>query len=399
MQTQNRRRDNLLGEAPPLPLNIELCNLLQDSYYSKCKLRASYQRQISWSKNQMNDFIEHIMNNGLVPPITQYKLSNEEKEGENTGIQYEIVDGQHRLFTLKAFYDATFQECAHIKNKFIVYWNYQHNQHIFYRNTQDVQDWCVKYGKHPYFLTTDEKEHFDSFMINITRINNPIEFNKRKQIFTSMQKGVPVRNSDLLKNKTGSTFITFICENYYEEMMNDTFLQHCTKHAPKYWVNWSCRCFFLWKATKKTTNEQQMKDAVIAFSTTDNKIGRTIQSNSEQSQVKFNPSNDDLSNFDDSFRAFILFLKDINIRDVTFNPTQIFALFYCSCTSQMNDIISHMFPFSQRGISKKDVWESNTDLVARQDYFKECVEQIKEYYPSPPMVPEEAEDYYEIREF
>jgi len=412
MQTQIRQRNNLLGETRPENVNVQISHLLLDSDYLKYNLRPVYQRHIRWSKNAMNDFIGNIMNNGLVPPIIQYKLSNEEKVGKNQGKSYEIVDGQHRLFTLKAFYDATYKNCPHIKNNFIVYWNYEPDMPVFYKDTRDVQSWCLKYGKVPSFLTDDEKEYFDSFIINIIRINSQIDINKRREMFMSMQKGIPVRNSDLLKNKTDCKFIAFINENNYEEMMNDTFLQHCTKNAINYWVNWSCRCFFLWKATTKTNNEQQIKDACIAFSTTDNTIGKRIMSNSNQNpQTRFNPSDNDLDNFDDAFRSFISFLQNENIQDIKFNPTQIFALFYRSCLRDINEIISHMYPFSQRGISKNNVWESNTDSETRKEYFKECVEQIKEYYPPPPMLHEEAhipmptmlheeaEDYYEIREF
>ena len=80
---------------------------------------------------------------------------------------------------------------------------------------------------------------------------------------------------------------------------------------------------------------------------------------------------------------------------IILTTTTLYTTIFFICTSMMN------------------VWESNTDSETRKEYFKECVKDIKDYYPPPPMLHEEdhipipmptmlheeAEDYYEIREF
>ena len=407
--TPSRRRNNLLGQTRPDYSPIQFQNLLLDSNYSKINLRPIYQRNIRWPTNQMNDFIGTVMNNGFVPPIIQYKLSNDEKIGKNEGKDYEIIDGQHRLFTLKAFFDAKIQKCPHIKKEFIVHWNYE-NIPVFYKETEEVKEWCADNGLTPQYLTEDEQTYFKTFTINITTIETLINLDDRREIFLSLQKGIPVRNGDLLKNKTtDSSFIRYIGENNYEENMCNVFLKHCSKYAPKYWVNWCCRLLFMYYEFYSEYNKKKesfgddlndlsnqgifkmilndgVKQAAIAFTTKDPTYNSFIMKNKEKE--KLNPSDDFLNKFDEVFQSFISFLNDLD-EDIQFNPTQIFALFYCLCHNNINEqiLISHMSIFSKQGKTKiqRNMWESNTDREIRKDYFKECFNQImswKEYAPN-----------------
>ncbi len=371
-----RLRKNLLGENEPHTIQKEIRDLVSCDYYDSIILRPKYQRHIRWSKDAMNDFIETIMNNGLIPGITIYKLHFSERTEANRGKNYEVVDGQHRLFTMKAFFDATFQECPHIKKPFIVYWNYEPNMPVFFKDTPDVQQWCHDNGKTPYFLPEELVNHFLHRSLSITTINSSMSLDDRRENFMSLQKGIPVRNSDLLKNKVDCKLIAFMCEDHYEDIMLNDFLGHCTKNAPKYWVNWTVRCFLLYRAFReKRDNDKYSAD--MAFTTTDKSIDKWIKNNN-----KFvNPDDNILFEFDDTFKSFVLFLRNDKLNNVKLNPTQLFALFYWFCFSEgtVNEsVLSNMTFFAKDGNNKikRNMWESNTDVVPRQEYFNECVCQI-----------------------
>jgi hypothetical protein len=378
MSAQNtiRVRKNLLGEYEPRTVQKEIRDLMQSNYYDTITLRPVYQRHIRWSKDAMNDFIGTIMNNGLVPGIIMYKLHTEDKVENNKNKEYEVVDGQHRLFTIKAFVDATYQYSTHINKAFIVYWNYEPNMPVFFKDTPNVQEWCQLNGKTPYFLTQEESNYFLRFSLNITTINSRVPLDQRREIFMSLQKGIPVRNSDLLKNKIDCKLIAFMSEESYEQMMLLDFITHCTKNAPKYWVNWVVRCFLLYLAFIEKRDKDVYK-ADSAFSISDKTIDKWIKTN----HIFLNPTDDILSDFDDAFRSFILFLNNDKLIGIKFNPTQLFALFYWSCSGDesINDtVLSHLPFFAKEGYTKikRNMWESNTEREPRKQYFNECLTQI-----------------------
>ena len=392
MSSAIRVRKNLLGEYPPEIQRIRLEDLLRDSYFDKINSRPIYQRHIRWSPTAMNDFIGTIMNNGLIPGIIMYQLAPDERSGKNEGKTFEMVDGQHRLFTFKAFVESTKQYLPHIKNPFIVYWNYEFEaengeiqvSQIFYKRTEEVIEWC-RDNKiiNPQFLSDEEKEYFDNFGINITLIRSRLTLNQRREIFMSLQKGIPVRNSDFLKNKTDCKLVAFMSENCYEEMMTNTFFEHCYKKAANYWVHWVARCFFLYKRFRKICKDPKLNETPVSefFLLEDKQIKKLIEVNSPE----FNPRTEEeisyIHDFDDVFRAFIAFLQQINDEYYNrLNPTQIFALFYILCddSKDINIILSHIPYLSREGQarSKRSLWESRDERGPRRDYFNKCLTQL-----------------------
>jgi 5-methylcytosine-specific restriction endonuclease McrA len=381
-----RVRKNLLGETAPETFKKELNDLLQNSYYTKINSRPIYQRHIRWSPSAMNEFVGTVMNNGLVPGLIMYQLASDEKIGKNEGKSFEMVDGQHRLYTLKAFVDSTIQILPHIKNPFIVYWNYevlnesgetQYSQ-VFYKETTDVIDWCRANKINPQYLTDEEREYFDHFCVNLTLIRSKLSLNQRREIFMSLQKGVPVRNSDFLKNKTDCKLVAFMSENCYEEMMTNVFLQHCHKKAGNYWVHWVSRCFLLFKRFHRICHVEKLNSLPISesFLLEDKQIKKLIEINSSE----FNPKDFEIiHDFDDVFRAFIEFLQKFD-EGVCLNPTQIFALFYVLCddTKNVDTILSHIPYLSREGYSKdkRTMWESKDEKEPRRVYFNKCVDQL-----------------------
>lgn len=197
----------------------------------------------------------------------------------------------------------------------------------------------------------------------------------------SLQKGIPVRNSDFLKNKTDCKLVAFISENCYEEMMTNTFFEHCHKNASNYWVHWVCRCFLLYKRFKSKCHSDKLNNNPVSesFLIEDKQIKKLIEINS----LEFNPRTEEeiaqIHEFDDVFRAFIAFLQRFD-EGQKLNPTQIFALFYVLCDeSKDTDIIlSHVWYLSKEGSSKrkKNLWESHDEREPRRKYFNACFNQL-----------------------
>lgn len=383
----NRIRKNLLGEyCAPETHKKELGDLLKDSYFNKINPRPIYQRHIRWNPTAMNDFVGTIMDNGLVPGLIMYQLAPDEKTGKNEGKSFEMVDGQHRLFTLRAFMDSTIQKLPHIHKPFIVYWNYksilengdvQYSQ-VFYKETEDVVVWCRENKITPQYFSEEEKGHFDNFGVNLTLVCRKLSINQRRDIFMSLQKGIPVRNSDFLKNNTDCKLVAFMSENCYEEMMTNTFFEHCHKKASNYWVHWICRCFLLYNRFHNKCNSDKLNSSPVSeiFLFDDKKIKKLIEINSPE----FNPKDNELiHDFDDVFRAFIEFLQRFN-EGTRLNPTQIFALFYVLCDDSKNtDIMFSHIPYLSREGYKKDkrtMWESKDEREPRREYFNMCLTQM-----------------------
>lgn len=389
MSTSIRIRKNLLGEYAPDIQKKSLCDLLRDSYFNKINSRPVYQRHIRWNPTAMNDFIGTIMNNGLVPGLIMYQLASDERTGKNETKSFEMVDGQHRLFTLKAFMESTIQILPHIKKPFVVYWNYEtisedgtpKNYQVFYQRTDDVDEFCRDNTFNPMYLSDEEKEYFDNFGVNLTLIRSKLSLNQRREIFMSLQKGIPVRNSDFLKNKTDCKLVAFMSENNYEEMMTDVFLKHCYKNASNYWIHWVCRCFFLYKHFNRLFKKEEFnnKDVCEIFLYQDKKFKKLIESNIHELNPRTEEEYQIIYDFDDIFRLFIAFLQRFD-ENHFLNPTQIFALFYVLCDeSKDTDIIlSHIHNLSIAGKSKskKNLWESHDEVQPRRDYFNRCLKFI-----------------------
>ncbi len=381
MTTFTRNRKNLLGEHPPETVKKESRDLLKDTYYDRIETRPVYQRNIRWKPSAMNDFIETVMNNGLVPGLIMYQLSADERT-ENKS--FEMVDGQHRLFTLKAFVDSTYNHLPHINTPFIVHWNYEYAneegeiqyQKVFYKETPDVIEWCQKKQFTPCFLSDEEVDYFDNFGLNITIIRSKITLNQRREIFMSLQRGIPVRNSDLLKNKTQCKLVAFMTENSYEDKMNNVFLERCYKKPTAYWVHWASRCFLLYNRYHGTCYSEKLNTLPVSetFLYEDKEITKLIERNGCQ----LNPRDHSvIQDFDYVFNNFIEFLKKFE-EGCKLNPTQIFALFYVLCddTKNRDYILTHIPYLAKEGNAKgkKNLWESKDKKEPRREYFSNCLE-------------------------
>ena len=383
MSTTQRIRRNKNGAGRAKPEIIRIKHLVSDTDYNTYNRRPSYQRNMRWPLNMMCSFIDTIMNGRHVAELLLYKLwPNDKKEHYNKMFKYEVIDGQHRLWTMKAFTESTLQKLPHIAKDFIVHWHYKYmddngvtrEERVFYKETPYVLAWYKEtYGDvgHPVFLTSDEKDDFDSFTINCRTYQNEMTLDERRQIFLDQQKGVPVRNADLFKNMTGCMLMSYFLNNAYEEKMGH-FLKRCTKQATNYWTHWAGRCYLIYMATRESGSVDD------TFLITDKTISKRIKINDDS----LNPSEEEFNSFNDKFCPLIEFLQGL-AEGIQFNPTQIFALFAHLCRNDCNTSIlaTHMLVFSVDGKKKehKTLWENKGIPDERRKYFNDCLAQLETF--------------------
>lgn len=382
---------NLLGEQVPTSVPMELNAILDDSYFEKIKCCPVYQRPIRWTPAEMNKFISNTMDNGAAHQIVMYKLDKTEKCDK---YEYEVIDGQHRLFTLKAFMDSTERRTGKTNKPFIVHWVYKNAssepRHIFYKRTPDVENWCNKNGKRAYYLTEGNdkaKLYFDKYLLNVTIVRQQISIDSRRIAFLNIQNGTPVRNSDLSKNKVGCKFVKFIGECDYEQTMCDDFFTHCTKQALNYWLPWVSRCFFLYKRYFGLFEKEELnylnESEIFLYRDAD------IQNLVDENSIEFNPKSDQvIDNFNKVFRTYINFL--LKMKDKQLNPTQMFALFYICCDSsaKLDIILTHIPYISIEGKrpENKQMWECKATMEDRRKYFNKCLEDFRKIKVEAPLL-------------
>jgi hypothetical protein len=380
IQTQAIRiRKNILGSVPPTSVATQIRSLVQDEYYNTINRRPIYQRPMRWRPDAYNDLIGTIMNNGVVPGLYMYRLHPEDKVDQEQGkYNYEVVDGQHRLYGIKSFVESTYQSLPHIKKPFVVHWDHEKADEngnkkvvrVFYKKTPDVEEYyrmTYKEGS-PEYLTKDEKDDFDDFTIGITMFRSKMSMDDRRGEFMTLQKGVPVRNSDYLKNQTKCKLMIAFAEHDHEQMMS-VLLEHCTKKASNFWIQWDTRLFLLWARAKNAHSTIQPS---TIFVKTDPFIKVMINSNAPDLD-NFTP--EQFVEYHLMFETFIELLKSGGFK---LNPTQLFALFYHLCSGRRAlDIIKTNMPtsvFAEEGKEKynKKMWESDKKEL-RQQYFDVCL--------------------------
>ena len=376
-----RNRRNLLGRRPQT-VSKEIIDLYNKR--DRIDMQPVYQRGIRWSPPQMNNLIGTVMDNGLVPGLIFYKLHADDKVGRPT-ITTEVVDGQHRLFTVFNFISSDYVVLPR-KKKFIVYWPYKNEEGnvvpVFYKETDATRDWFAKNTKfEPRYFTEEETAYFNEFCFDIREIDFQLTIEHRRQIFMSLQNGVQVKNSDWLKNKTECGLISFMSENGYEQKMKDVetgVLAFSHKKPDNFWIQWVCRFYFLFVAVRKLKSDQLSLDefdntcaAVFVLGDTDYKHKCTPTEPSLNDPVS-------IAEFHDVFQAFHGFLNSDVCRNIHFNPTQLFALFqYVAMNIDSLHLISsaHMRVFYNQGkeLSYRKMWEKVTPNAARVAYYKECL--------------------------
>lgn len=375
----SRVRKNLLGRRPQT-VSKEIYDLYEKK--ERIDMRPCYQRNIRWTQLLMNGLISTIMDNGLVPGLILYKLQKADKK-EIPTISLEVVDGQHRLFTVFNFISSDWVELPR-KKKFIIYWPYKNEEGkeepVFYKETDATREWFSKHTEFkPRYFTEEETIYFNEFCFDIREIDFPLTIEQRRQIFMSLQNGVQVKNSDWLKNKTECRLINFMSEHNYEQKMTHLetgVIAFSYKKPDNYWIQWVCRFYFLFLTVKNLKANHLLLDLfdetsanVFVLSDTDYKNKCTAHDKSLNDHVS-------IVEFNDVFEAFHEFLNSDTCKGSQFNPTQLFVLFqFIALNMESIHLIetAHIKVFCNEGKEGcyKSMWEK-IPKPTRAAYYKDC---------------------------
>lgn len=365
--TELRVRNPLLHGEPPKYENIKIQYVVGD--IAKMNLRPSYQREIRWNQSAMNDLIGTIMENGLIPGILSYKLQpGDERFGE---FKSEIIDGQHRLFTIYHFRNNLPVKLPG-KKPFMIQWVYDRTDVVFYSPSDATREWELESpGRVAKYMTEQERDDFDEYCLEIRTLKTQLSLHQRCKIFCSLQNGVKVINSDRLKNELEVRFIEFASENALGSVMTDKVLLHCSKKAPNYWVQWLTRFYLL---NKECTDVSALPNIFVK---SDSDIKGMINKQHDSLQT----SEEDEEWFLQSFQRFTAFINRPELENIAYNPTQLFALFAHLAPSNAGreEILCSNMPFwAKKGnaANLKRMWENVATTQSRKEYFAVCMQEL-----------------------
>jgi hypothetical protein len=376
--------------------NQKIKHLLSESDYEKMNKQPEYQRGISWSESMMCDFILSVLLGRTILPILLYQYQPGEDTSGN-GYTSEVIDGQHRLFALNAFINASWtylskeDELTDGKKVLVHLPPIEEDgiyKYIFYKKTEDTEEWG-RDNKHTVeYLSDGDKQLFDNTNIITITIISPLTMNERIEDFLSLQKGRPVRNSDLLKNEYECGITVHFKTHDYKTKMSK-LINHCTTKPKKFYINWGVRCFWLFlRATKNNTLALELNDesSISSFDKkypnpedifviTDPAIGKMITKH----DPILNVSEDDFNAFNTKFDQILQILN--HFEGAMFNRTQLFAVFYHLCDDKYNHeyLRGYMTEFSKSGKEPelKKLWESSKK-EPRIRYYNQCLAELRD---------------------
>jgi hypothetical protein len=362
-------------EARPLLLTRNMSSTqmrlkdLQERGEARFNIRASYQRPNRWKIEAKNKLIATIMAKGPIPELLAYEYdpSNEEdKSLLHQGCREEIIDGHHRTETILQFMksDPIVFEDSTAKDPIpkMISWNVTQGDktyYLFYQNTRANEKWISKKPKKQQqyycFFTPELRRRFDDYELRIVRIVERLTLAQRREIFTSLQGGEDIKNSDKIKNLP--SFERFAQSGCGDSMLT-VFYPHCSKQAKQYYTQWLFRLYEMFKAHKTGGN---VLDAYLTNDT-------TYKKRAEREDTVI-----DDETFDGFYEMFQKFMDFLDSREVIFNPTQIFALFH-HLFEYRKVVISKdsLKEFAKEGQDKTEFWEGNSiPQSKRADYYTE----------------------------
>lgn len=151
----------------------------------------------------MNTFIDSLMKGYVIPTFILYKLSNDEKKNQKKGVDFECIDGQHRLTVLQKFMNSQTISIG-TYDKYI-YWNNikkdkngnKIKEKVFYKLTHELKS---KYKKLAREMTIEEKNFFDDIQLQFIIIQSKLSDKQKCDIFNRLQNGEKVSSITKVKN-------------------------------------------------------------------------------------------------------------------------------------------------------------------------------------------------------
>ena len=204
-------------------------------------LEPSYQRSLTWTHEKMILFLDSLFYCPIVPSFILYALSKEElknirDENQKTPIQFECIDGQHRLTVIKHFMEGKIIKLGEMEKYLYVLEKNpkikKTNQiKIFYNLTKEIQN---RFGKkYVREMTIDEKTEFENTQLSFLRINASLTNTAKCTLFNRLQNGEKISAIDKFKN-VNHTITNYLREhNLIKSSLSDEwkknvcFNNHC----------------------------------------------------------------------------------------------------------------------------------------------------------------------------
>jgi len=372
-----RKRPPLITHAPiTTPYNIVF---LMSQFGDKINTRPVYQRDIRWSEDYMADLINTVMRKGYVPPIILYKLQPTDDKASPSHTK-ECVDGQHRIFSIYHYFFGK-KVVLPGRKPFLITWQHTDEEtgrttHVFYARSDETDTWISEHSSLTFaYMTQEEQTDFGDYPVSITEFNDPMTLQQRREIFCGLQKGTPVRGSDLYKNYTEVPVVRFIVEEMaWESELKEKMFARLTLKAKNFWLHWFARMYIILRATY---DETCLEDAYMK---SDADITKMFKDNSKI--LRSTPGEEDA--FQTIVYRFFGFLDTLP-STVIFTPTHFYALYTYLITADIDreDILhGHMSSWSKEGVTKehKKMWENRSyDRDERVDYFNTCIDKLDKY--------------------
>ena len=178
---------------------VAICDFI--GHLVRILTRPVYQRDFNWSEHKVSNFLLTIMTSGYVQPLLlyEYDYADEKPEGKKS----EMVDGQHRAESIKAF--ITGKPITDKKGRSIMAYLKYEGYYLFYEEVADennhIKKWEKETGNKATYFTIDQRQKFVDYEVRLETCKSRLMLEQRRRLFDSLQEGVPVRNSDKDKNK------------------------------------------------------------------------------------------------------------------------------------------------------------------------------------------------------
>jgi len=255
------------------------------TYLDTIDLHPYYQRDISWSVDLMVRYItDTYYKRTINMPITLYNLQGESE------LEYETIDGQHRLFVFKYWFSG--RPLPHIdsfsKNNMIYIRIKNSNKVLFYKENEHTRTWAKLNNRSAMYMCDDyynkkERNLFLNIKVKFVIHNDYMTLDQRKAEFLSLQNGIKVTNSELYRN-INSDLTNAIYENQIERLfVKSRLIVTCNPY--KYRVQHMIRDYHIVK------NPDQVIEYLVTL--TDKKLGDELSKRNTKhlgvtSQAEFN---------------------------------------------------------------------------------------------------------------
>jgi hypothetical protein len=318
------------------------------------------------------ELLKSIILFGFIQPVLLYKIQpGDEKKYEHH--EYEVVDGVHRLITIRCFMKGEYIY-AEKKRKIMPHIFHDRTKTVlFYKETIFTETWRNLPENKKYnvrYLTLEERRKFDNYEIFIQRITCHLTMDQRRQEFKKIQRNRIITNNDLFKNCTELLVIKYIVDNNLDDDFANICENYLHKDITQYSTQWLLRFWLISIGHNTPDMCMRIKDSEIKRMI-ESKDLKFLNCSPEQGEI-FRKQIEKCANFFDE-------LEDDKIK---FSPCAIYAIFVRLIDNlDKNDIIymrSYMRTLSESETKEqRKIWETKYDEDEIASYFSEFLTKLR----------------------